>query len=146
MEVRITGSAPRKRKTGVPLPLVLCGLLIIALRLGMPTVAQSLPDLPASDEPAAFPLPQADLLLPSVESAAIAAPLTVPEPSAPQPVFTPSPADFQGAGTVYFKNETDYTIDISALLQQPRPVSISEEGVQVLIMHTHGTESYTQSC
>ena len=134
----------RKGRRSRPSAVMVCGVLVIALRLLFPP-AQPMIDLPASDEPAAFPLPQADLLLPSVESAAIAAPLAAPEPTTPQPVFTPSPADFQGAGTVYFKNETDYTIDISALLQQPRPVSISEEGVQVLIMHTHGTESYTQS-
>lgn len=123
---------------------VLCGALVIALRLFFPT-AQPVADLPASDEPAAFPLPQTDVLLPSMESTAAAAPVAVPQLPAAQPVFTPSPADFQGTGTVYFKNETDYTIDMTSLLQQERPVSLGAEGVQVLIMHTHGTESYTQS-
>ena len=118
MEVRITGSAPRKRKTGVPLPLVLFGLLIIALRLGMPTAAQSLPDLPASDEPAgAFPLPLEEML-PLQESAALPADQALPVVSAP--VFT---ADgYHSSGTVYFKNETDYAIDMVSLLAQDSPV------------------------
>lgn len=141
MEVMITGSAPRKRKAGVPLPLVLCGLLIIALRLAMPTAAQPLPDLPASDEPAgAFPLPLEETL-PLQESAALPADQAVPVASAP--VFT---ADgYHSSGTVYFKNETDYAIDMVSLLAQDSPVTLGETGVQVLIMHTHGTESYTQS-
>ena len=122
MEVRITGSAPRKRKTGVPLPLVLCGLLIIALRLGMPTAAQSLPDLPASDEPAgAFPLPLEEML-PLQESAALPADQALPVVSAP--VFT---ADgYHSSGTVYFKNETDYAIDMVSLLAQDSPVTLGD--------------------
>lgn len=122
---------------------VLFGALVIALRLFFPT-AQPVADLPASDEPAAFPLPLVDFLPTASESAAAAAPV-IPIEQPQQPVFTPSPSDYQGTGTVYFKNETDYTIDMTSLLQKDSPVVLGEEGVQVLIMHTHGTESYTQS-
>ena len=122
---------------------VLFGALVIALRLFFPT-AQPVADLPASDEPAAFPLPLVDFLPTASESAAAAAPV-IPIEQPQQPVFTPSPSDYQGTGTVYFKNETDYTIDMTFLLQKDSPVVLGEEGVQVLIMHTHGTESYTQS-
>ena len=50
---------------------------------------------------------------------------------------------YQGSGTVYLRNETDLTIDTAALLGKPSPVKLSGTGVQVLILHTHGTEAYT---
>lgn len=136
--------ARKKQPRRSPLPtILLCGGLMLVLRLLSPTT-QPPTDLPASDEPAAFPLPLVDFLPTAAESSAAAAPvITVEQP--PQPVFTPSPSDYQGTGTVYFKNETDYAIDMASLLQKDSPVTLGAEGVQVLIMHTHGTEAYTQS-
>ena len=141
MEVAITGRNLRSGRTGGPSALVLCGLLIIALRLWMPAGSPPTPDLPASDEPAgAFPLPREEVLT-LTESAALPADEVVPAVS--PPVFT---ADgYHTSGTVYFKNETDYAIDMAALLEKDSPVSLGSEGVQVLIMHTHGTEAYTPS-
>lgn len=136
--------ARRKQTRRAPLQtLLLCGGLMLALRLFFPT-AQLPVDLPASDEPDAFPLPLVDFLPTAPESSAVSMPILVVE-QPPQPVFTPSPSDYQGTGTVYFKNETDYAIDMTSLLQKDSPVALGEEGVQVLIMHTHGTEAYTQS-
>ena len=136
--------ARRKQTRRAPLQtLLLCGGLMLALRLFFPT-AQPPVDLPASDEPDAFPLPLVDFLPTAPESSAVSMPIVVVE-QPPQPVFTPSPSDYQGTGTVYFKNETDYAIDMTSLLQKDSPVALREEGVQVLIMHTHGTEAYTQS-
>ena len=136
--------ARRKQTRRAPLQtLLFCGGLMLALRLFFPT-AQPPVDLPASDEPDAFPLPLVDFLPTAPESSAVSMPIVVVE-QPPQPVFTPSPSDYQGTGTVYFKNETDYAIDMTFLLQKDSPVALGEEGVQVLIMHTHGTEAYTQS-
>ena len=136
--------ARRKQTRRAPLQtLLLCGGFMLALRLFFPT-AQPPVDLPASDEPDAFPLPLVDFLPTAPESSAVSMPIVVVE-QPPQPVFTPSPSDYQGTGTVYFKNETDYAIDMTFLLQKDSPVALGEEGVQVLIMHTHGTEAYTQS-
>lgn len=136
--------ARRKQTRRAPLQtLLLCGGLMLALRLFFPT-AQPPVDLPASDEPDAFPLPLVDFLPTAPESSAVSMPIVVVE-QPPQPVFTPSPSDYQGTGTVYFKNETDYAIDMTFLLQKDSPVALGEQGVQVLIMHTHGTEAYTQS-
>lgn len=136
--------ARRKQTRRAPLQtLLFCGGLMLALRLFFPT-AQPPVDLPASDEPDAFPLPLVDFLPTAPESSAVSMPIVVVE-QPPQPVFTPSPSDYQGTGTVYFKNETDYAIDMTSLLQKDSPVALGEEGVQVLIMHTHGTEAYTQS-
>ncbi len=136
--------ARRKQTRRAPLQtLLLCGGLMLALRLFFPT-AQPPIDLPASDEPDAFPLPLVDFLPTAPESSAVSMPIVVVE-QPPQPIFTPSPSDYQGTGTVYFKNETDYAIDMTSLLQKDSPVALGEQGVQVLIMHTHGTEAYTQS-
>ena len=136
--------ARRKQTRRAPLQtLLLCGGFMLALRLFFPT-AQPPVDLPASDEPDAFPLPLVDFLPTAPESSAVSMPIVVVE-QPPQPVFTPSPSDYQGTGTVYFKNETDYAIDMTSLLQKDSPVALGEEGVQVLIMHTHGTEAYNQS-
>lgn len=41
------------------------------------------------------------------------------------------------------KNETDYNIDIPAILNEK--ISISTQNPKVLIVHTHGSESYTAS-
>ena len=136
--------ARRKQTRRAPLQtLLLCAGFMLALRLFFPT-AQPPVDLPASDEPDTFPLPLVDFLPTAPESSAVSMPIVVVE-QPPQPVFTPSPSDYQGTGTVYFKNETDYAIDMTSLLQKDSPVALGEEGVQVLIMHTHGTEAYTQS-
>ncbi len=51
--------------------------------------------------------------------------------------------EYQGSGTVYIKNETGYEVDINNLLKAKSPVNLTGDMVQVLIMHTHGTEAYT---
>ena len=43
------------------------------------------------------------------------------------------------------KNETPYDIDAKALANRPSDIIISGDEPTVLIVHTHGTESYTQS-
>ena len=44
---------------------------------------------------------------------------------------------------VYLKNSTDLTVDIKALLESPLTFKISKDGgPQVLIVHTHTTETY----
>ncbi len=47
-------------------------------------------------------------------------------------------------GQVSFKNNTEYDIDTSKLLSEPFPFELDDDGPQILIMHTHGTESYEQ--
>jgi len=123
-----------------PAPL-LAALLVLAVCLFPREKAVALPDLPAADEPAGFPLPAVEL--PVSESSALP-PDPVQETPA-QPVFQPDPGDFQRTATVYYKNQTSYTIDMPALLARETPVALGADGVQVLIMHTHGTEAYTPS-
>ena len=51
------------------------------------------------------------------------------------------PATFPGGLTM--KNETPYTPDLPALLEQGPGLTLPAEGVQVLIVHTHTSEAYT---
>ena len=122
--------------------LLLCGLLVILLRFFPPQPAVSLPDLPAADEPADIPLP-AEWAMVSESAAVLPPDEPVPQPT--QPVYVADSREYHSAGTVYFKNETDYAVDIPSLLAKDSPVTLGTEGVQVLIMHTHGTEAYTSS-
>ena len=46
---------------------------------------------------------------------------------------------------VFIQNLTDFDIDMASLLKNDIPVQLSPKGVQVLIVHTHGSESYTPS-
>lgn len=50
---------------------------------------------------------------------------------------------YVGSGNVYLRNETKYDVSISDILKRKNTVSLSGTGVEVLIMHTHGTEAYT---
>ena len=56
------------------------------------------------------------------------------------PVFTAADAD-----TVELDNETGYDPDIGALLTAPLNWDLEADHPTVLILHTHGTESYTPS-
>lgn len=133
-----------RRRIGGKVSAVCLLLAAAALWQLHPDTAQSLPDLPAAEQPAgAFPLPLEE----SRTQAESTVPTLSPEteansPVSAVPVFVSEDA---AAETVYFKNQTDYAIDMAALLAQTCPVSLGKEGVQVLIMHTHGTEAYTPS-
>lgn len=48
-------------------------------------------------------------------------------------------------GGLSIKNETDYSPDISAILADGPQLSLPAEGPQILIIHTHGSEAYTQA-
>ena len=124
---------------------LLCALLMLALRAAPTLMPARTMDLPASDEPSgAYPLPLEDAEPLLVESAALPAGAAAsPVSAAPVPVFTPS--GYRSSGTISYKNETSYFLDMASLLSKPSPVKLGAEGVQVLIMHTHGTESYTPS-
>jgi len=43
---------------------------------------------------------------------------------------------------ICIKNKTEYDINIKSLLNAKNPVTLSQGGPQVLIIHTHGSESY----
>ena len=43
------------------------------------------------------------------------------------------------------KNETSYNIDAESLLNKPLGIELKHKEAEILIVHTHGSESYTQS-
>ena len=67
-------------------------------------------------------------------------PELIHSPEAVAPVFTAADAD-----TVELDNETGYDPDIGALLTAPLNWDLEADHPTVLILHTHGTESYTPS-
>ncbi len=48
-------------------------------------------------------------------------------------------------GGLSIKNATSYDVDAAALLSQGPAVRLPKEGPQILIIHTHGSEAYTQA-
>lgn len=44
---------------------------------------------------------------------------------------------------INMRNDTDFKIDVKELLDKRVSVELDNDGVQVIIMHTHGTEAYT---
>jgi len=102
---------------------------------------------PQGDEPS---VPQADLQedLPQLSVFESVLPPLPQQNTAPENDSVPltidgSSGNYESSGTVYLRNETDYAIDAPALLRKASPVKLSGDAVQVLIMHTHGTEAYT---
>lgn len=47
------------------------------------------------------------------------------------------------AATVTVNNETSYPVDVAACLSAKTAIRAGDDGPQVLIVHTHGSESYT---
>ena len=62
---------------------------------------------------------------------------TEAETTAPEPVMV------DGGGTLELRNETAYTVDLSSLPALPRLDTLQAGQPVILIMHTHGSESYT---
>ena len=52
------------------------------------------------------------------------------------------PSGYTVCGRPYISNSTDYPLSVSDL-QQPFAAHLSEDGPQILILHTHGSEAYT---
>ena len=52
------------------------------------------------------------------------------------------PSVYTVCGRTYISNSTDYPLSVSDL-QQPFAAHLSEDGPQILILHTHGSEAYT---
>lgn len=74
-----------------------------------------------------------------------------PFPSEVDITPTPSPAAEGGKvvlptsieGGLTMRNQTSYEPDLAALMQDTLAKALPSEGIQVLIIHTHGSESYT---
>lgn len=91
------------------------------------------PDAPVADVAAGVDAP--DCVLPEG-----------PKPSAaPVTAMTVDGASggYSGGAGVYIKNDTDYEVDVPALLAQKTNIRYHASEPSVLIVHTHGSEAYT---
>lgn len=71
---------------------------------------------------------------------------TVPEATT-EPVPPPAQAVFsqEDSQLVKINNDSGYGVDVAAWLQQTLSWDLQQDSPSVLILHTHGTESYTQT-
>ncbi|MBR4304806.1 MAG: stage II sporulation protein P [Clostridia bacterium] len=70
--------------------------------------------------------------------------------SSQTPDNSQTPADEQTPAdnpkvTINLRNDTSFDINVQQLLDMGVRVPLNTEGVQVIIVHTHGTEAYTQT-
>ena len=101
----------------------------------------------ADNEQAGTPVPA----VPAETEAPAAAPSGAVWPDdapAPQPVVTAEDGTRIVAVTItsddMLRNDTYYEIDADALLQEGPSLTLPAEGYQILIIHTHSTEAYSQ--
>lgn len=55
-----------------------------------------------------------------------------------------SPEGYDVAGGLYLYNRTSLDVDLATAASSPVSITLPEEGPQILIIHTHGSEAYTQ--
>ena len=79
----------------------------------------------------------------TIEQTPTPVPTQTSAPEAPSP--TPKVIEKSIPGNMEIHNESGYNVDLNTLCKQKLPVEIADNEVQVLIMHTHTTESYSSS-
>lgn len=154
----------RIRRSRIHFPgALMAALAVAALFYFVAPSPQALPDVPADAVDTTVPT-QTEGGTPADEpSDTIAAQALLPESAAPeglpavsQPVSPTSPStpvikaitidgsggEYPSSGVVFIQNRSKYDIDIANLLKMKDTVRLSGDQVQVLIMHTHGTEAY----
>jgi len=66
-------------------------------------------------------------------------------PVKPLSVNPTSPKGYVTTGKIFLKNSSSKSIDLDWCLNSPLPFTVKDNGAQVLIVHTHGSESYLPS-
>ena len=77
-----------------------------------------------------------------VEETPLDTPSAVDNGVASKTLIPTDPSGYTVCGRTYISNSTDYPLSISDL-QKPFSAHLSEDGPQILILHTHGSEAYT---
>ena len=75
-------------------------------------------------------------------------PSDAPGEAAPEPLLPPdseSVLETTITGGLTIKNQTDFNVDIKAILDAGTPIRLPAHGIQILIIHTHSSEAYTQA-
>ena len=92
---------------------------------------------PAPGLPAGQPAPDRDDLTPPPATTA------APSDIVARTLTPTSPEGYTVAGGLYLYNRTGLDVDLAAAAAAPVALTIPEEGPQILILHTHGSEAYT---
>ena len=67
-----------------------------------------------------------------------------PEDIVERTLIPTSPEGYVTGGGIYLYNRTDLSVDLATLAAAPVELTLDAQGPQVLIVHTHATEAYTQ--
>lgn len=103
---------------------------------------QSAPPAEASPSPAVLePLPSP---APAAEDDTPLPEATPPENIVTQTFLPTNSSAYHSVGGVFVYNRTHQTLDMEALAAEPVTLTGTGKGPQILIVHTHATESYTQ--
>ena len=125
------------------LGLAVAGAVIVILHGGLGQAKSGGDMTPYTAE--RFMLPDSrvvESVLPIIPAPSPESPLP-PEPSAPSaPPESPAPSK---PANISLRNDTSFDIDLQQLLDMGVRVPLNQDGVQVIIVHTHGTEAYTPS-
>ena len=70
--------------------------------------------------------------------------VAAPEDIVARTLVPTSTQGYEFADGVYLYNRTKLTVDLAAAVAEPVEIALTGEGPQILIVHTHGTEAYTQ--
>ena len=139
-----------RRLLGLELGAAGIGTELVTAFLALPVRADAVTD----NEETPQPSPSESFNVPAVD--------TAPEPTAATPPKDASnelfyqgdePAPHAGIDNtsplspdgIILQNTSGLEIDINRLLSEPLDISLAEDGPQVLIIHTHASEAYTQT-
>ncbi len=131
--------------------MLLCMLIMSSSSESAALIMEKIDSLRMKNVVLAEPFPSA---APSAPPSIIPSAPLISEPAdespSPPPAETPLPVlgreeiqETTISGGLTIKNETDYPIDIPALLSAGTDIALSPGAPQVLIIHTHSSEAYT---
>ena len=140
----------KKKLAALALTLILLRLMVLAggagplLRCLTEETVPGRDEVPpsAETEPAPSPIPKADADAVPVPGDTEIQPQDADEnqtETADRPEVLPTTIK----GGLTLRNSTDYTPDLALLLTEGPSQRLPEEGYQILIVHTHGSEAYT---
>ena len=85
---------------------------------------------------------QEELLTTPVEELPLDTPSVIDNGVPSKTLIPTDPSGYTMFGNVYISNSTEHSLSVESL-QQPLSWTLGQEGPQILILHTHGSEAYT---
>ena len=92
-----------------------------------------------------YPSPEPVFLPAEGESSPLPEAEALPEQSPPPMLGSEQVQETTIAGGLMIKNETNYQVDIPAVLEEGAGIQLSYDSPQILIIHTHSSEAYMQA-